>query len=40
MNKDYEEDVIQCTRCGASVEEQALMKLGDALLCEICWEDM
>jgi formylmethanofuran dehydrogenase subunit E len=35
-----EEDTIQCTRCGASVEEQTLMKLGDALICEICWEDI
>lgn len=38
--EEGEEDMIQCTRCGASVEEQTLMKLGDALICEICWEDI
>jgi hypothetical protein len=35
-----QEDMVKCTRCEASVEEMASMKLGDAVICEICWGDL
>lgn len=35
-----EEEKIACTRCGESVEEGASMRLGDAIICEICWDDL
>ena len=31
---------VECTRCGTGVEETSLMRLGDALICEICWDDL
>lgn len=35
-----EEETAKCTRCETSVEETTLMRLGDALICEICWDDL
>lgn len=35
----YQEDKLECTRCETSVDESATMKLGDAIICEICWDD-
>jgi hypothetical protein len=32
------EEKRECTRCG-SMEENT-MRLGDAIICEICWEDL
>lgn len=29
-----------CTRCEDDVESETSMKLGDAIICEICWDDL
>lgn len=32
------EGIRTCTRCGEDSEET--MRLGDAIICDICWEDL
>jgi formylmethanofuran dehydrogenase subunit E len=33
-------ETIKCTRCGDDVESETSLKLGDAIICEICWDDL
>ena len=35
-----EEEMRTCTRCDTSVEESTTMRLGNAIICEICWDDL
>ena len=30
----------RCTRCDANVDAETLITLGDARICEICWDDL
>lgn len=42
LNKmaELEEETVTCTRCEADVEDGTTMRLGDAIICEICWDDL
>ena len=32
------EELRECTRCGDKHENT--MRIGDAIICEICWDDL
>ena len=34
------EELIECTRCGGMVDSEELISLGDAKICDICWDDL
>lgn len=36
----YEDELRSCSRCGGTVGAETIVTLGDAHLCEICWDDL
>jgi len=36
----YEDELRSCSRCESTVGAETLITLGDASICEICWDDL
>lgn len=36
----YEDELSSCSRCSSTVGTETLVTLGDAKICEICWDDL
>ena len=37
---EEEEETVTCSRCDTDVAESTSMRLGDAIFCELCWDDI
>jgi hypothetical protein len=40
MIDNDEVEMSECTRCADTVDAETLVIIGDARICEICWDDL